>query len=94
MAGIEDRVNQRLKCRAYKNAENPDGRETMCGEPCQTDEDGREFFEIPGHQREYIRKLMPSYEVSEVYEVGDKPAKAGAKRGPKPKALTDFTDEE
>ena len=66
---IEDRISAKLKCRAFKNRENPDARESLCGEPLQRDKDGREFFEVPGHQREYLKKLLPSYEITEIYEV-------------------------
>lgn len=87
MASIEDKVNQRIKCRAYKNLENPDGRETLCSEPIQVDEDGRQFFEVPGHQREYLSKLLPSYEFSESYDVTDeKPKGPAPKKAGRPKA--------
>lgn len=78
MSSIEDMISAKIKCKAYKNQENPDGRESLCGEPLQTDENGREFFEIPGHQRDYLRKLFPSYEFSESYEIGSKPKKPAA----------------
>lgn len=81
MSTIEDKVNRSIKCRAYKNRENPDGRESLCGEPVQRDDDGREYFEIPGHQRDYLSKLMPSYEFTEAYDVRDeKPATKPAKK--------------
>ncbi len=63
----------RLKCRAYKNKDNPDGRVSLCGEPSQRDENGREFFEIPSHQREDQMKKLISYEFSQVYDIQERP---------------------
>lgn len=84
--GVEDKVNRSIKCRAYKNEESPDGRESLCGERVQVDENGREFFEIPGHQREYISKLLPSYDVTEAYDTRDeKPTVPKGKGGRPPK---------
>jgi hypothetical protein len=68
---IEDKVNARLKCRAYKPEGNPDGRLSMCGEKVEYDKDGRQFFTIPGHQRDYQMKLNPSYEFSETYDTSE-----------------------
>ena len=68
-------MEKKLKCRAYKSLENPDGRVSLCGEPAQKDENGREFFEIPSHQREDQMKKLISYEFSQVYSVDDPPAK-------------------
>jgi len=93
---IEDMVNQRLKCRAYKNLENPDAQESLCGEPVQVDpENGREFFEIPAHTRDYMMKKMPSYEFTEAYDISEKtkPALPKAKGGRPPKKVVDPDDE-
>jgi hypothetical protein len=91
MSAIEDKVNQRIKCRAYKNEENPDGRESLCGEPVQIDKrNGREFFLIPGHQREYLSKLMPSYEFTESFDISDeKPPVLPKKDGRRKAAAND-----
>jgi hypothetical protein len=92
MSKMTDMVNARIKCRAYKDADNPDGRESLCGEPRQIDEDGREFFEVPGHQREYLQKLLPSYEFSEEYDITDQKADMAPKKskgGRPPKARLD-----
>lgn len=89
MATIEDKVNQRIKCRAYKNEENPDGRESLCGEPLQRDKDGREFFEVPGHQRDYLVKLLPSYEITESYDITDEKPPALKNKGGRPRKATD-----
>lgn len=86
MATLEDMVQASIKCKAYKNEDNPDGRLSMCGEPLQYEEGtGKEFFEIPGHQREYQMKLNPSYTFSapyrvEVAEVPEAPKKGGRPR--------------
>lgn len=89
-----EKAQQRIKCRAYKSEENPDGRESLCGEPIQIDENGREFFEIPGHQRDYLVKLLPSYEFSEAYDISDRPKEAAKKKGPgRPTKPADEGDE-
>lgn len=89
MATAEQLANRRIKCRAYKNEANPDGRESLCGEPVQIDpENGREFFEIPGHQREYQMKLNPSYEFTESYDISDRPAPIEKKKGGRPRNPT------
>lgn len=85
MSDYRNMLEQRAKCRAYKNKENPDGRVSLCGEPVQFDEDGREFFEIPGHRREDLIHRMTGYEFSEVYMVEDpipaKPSRAATRKG-------------
>lgn len=73
MSTIEEKVQARIKCKAYKNKDNPDDRMSLCGEPVQTDKKGRQFFVIPGHQREYLKKLLPSYEFGESYDIADEP---------------------
>lgn len=84
---IEDKVNRRIKCRAYKNEENPDGRESLCGEPRQVDpENSREFFEVPGHQREYLVKLLPSYDFTPSFEIDEKVPDIEAKKPGKGKS--------
>lgn len=85
MSSIEDKISARIKCRAYKNAESPDARESLCGEKVQMDEEGREYFEIPGHQREYLSKLMPSYTFSEAYDMNDGPADVSKNKGGRPR---------
>lgn len=83
--GIEDKVNQRIKCRAFKNEENPDARETLCGEPVKVDpETGRHYFEVPGHQREYLVKLLPSYEFTESFDVTDEKPSLPKNKGGRP----------
>lgn len=68
MSSASNAVNARMKVYAYKNEENPDGRETLCGEARQFDENGREFFIVPAHQKEYLKQILPSYEYSEEFE--------------------------
>ena len=68
---ITDKIQARIKVAAYKPENNPDNRMTLCGEPLQRDEYGREFFIIPGHCAEHHKKLFPSYEFSEEFEVKD-----------------------
>jgi hypothetical protein len=87
MADYLDELQKYAKCRAYKDKENPDGRVSLCGEPFQRDESGREFAEIPAHQRDYLMKQFPSYEFSQVYQVlpGDKaPREIKLEKPPKP----------
>jgi len=90
MATAEQLANRRIKCRAYKSIDNPDGRETLCGEAVQRDEDGREFFEIPGHQREYISKLMPSYELTDSYDISDRPESVKIRKAGRPRLTDDL----
>ena len=66
---ISDKIQARIKVAAYKPEKNPDNRTSLCGEPMQVDEDGREFFIIPGHCAEHHKKLFPSYEFSEEFEI-------------------------
>ena len=68
---ITDKIQARIKVAAYKPEKNPDNRETLCGEPKQFDEEGREFFIIPAHCAEKHKKLFPTYEFSEEFEVSD-----------------------
>lgn len=51
----------------------PDGRLTLCGEPKQMGEDGREFFVIPAHQGKYIEDTIRHYEVGEEFIEEKKP---------------------
>jgi hypothetical protein len=89
MSDIQNKMMQRLKFRAYKNEEQPDSRESLCGEPGQVDpENGRTFFEVPDHQKDYLSKLLPSYEMGESYDINDgpatlKPAKVDGRRRPR-----------
>jgi len=85
---VSDNIAARIKVRAYKNIESPDGRESLCGSPRQICPDtGREFFEVPAHQRGYLVKLLASYDFTEEYEVGPdgKPVKGVVAPVPKPK---------
>ena len=66
---ISDKSQSRIKVAAYKPADTPDNRTSRCGEPLQYDEDGREFFVIPGHCAEMHKKLFPTYEFSEEFDI-------------------------
>jgi len=66
----ESFVNK-LKVRVFLKT--PDDRLTLCGEPKQTGEDGREFFVIPAHQGKYIRDTILHYEVGEEFVEEKKP---------------------
>lgn len=91
MATVKEQMEARLKCKAYKNEENPDDRRTLCGEPLKIDENGRQYFEIPDHQREYISKMLTSYTVSESYDIENPVSPKELKRSPgrPPKSTSD-----
>ncbi|GEM_PF-3213508 len=65
MSKIAESVLSKVKVRFYKKTE--DDRTSLCGEPMQIDEKGREFFEIPAHQADYISKVFPHYEMGEEF---------------------------
>jgi hypothetical protein len=75
MAGnaIERKFQSRMKCRAYKNQDDPDNRISLAGERSQTDKDGRQYFVIPSFLREDLMAKLPSYEFSTVYDIEDPP---------------------
>jgi hypothetical protein len=95
MATVKEQMEARLKCKAYKNEETPDDRRTLCGEPLKVDENGRQYFEIPDHQREYIAKMLTSYTVSESYDIENPPVPKKAKvSGYQPRSTPIKLDEE
>ena len=49
----------------------PDSRNSLCGEPRQTDGEGNEFFIIPAHQAAYQKAIHPQYEFGEEFVPGD-----------------------
>lgn len=64
MSLIEDFKSQ-VKVKVTKR--DSDGRVLLCGEPVQTDEDGKQFFIIPAHQAEYIKATCIGWDVSEEF---------------------------
>ena len=73
---ISDSIAARIKVKVYKPLKNPDDRLSLCGEPVQTDEEGRQFFIIPSHQAKYQKELHAHYEFGEEFEIEEK-KKAG-----------------
>lgn len=71
---ILDKLTSRAKVIVYKPEVGYDDRNTLCGEPMQSDmdEDGnpRQFFVIPAHQADYINKAFMSYIVTEPFIPG------------------------
>lgn len=65
----------RMKIKAFKPADNPDDRLTLCGEPVMRDDEGRQYFIIPAHAADYQSKLHPHYEFGEPYIDGEEPKK-------------------
>lgn len=82
---ISDKIAARIKVACYKPADNPDNRTSMCGEPMQIDEDGREFFVIPSHAAELHKKLFPTYEFGEEFEVKEGEEAAPPKKAGRPR---------
>lgn len=60
-------VQNRMRVKVVKPADQLDDRLSLCGEPVQTDEDGNQYFVIPAHQAEYQMKLHPHYIFGEPY---------------------------
>lgn len=63
MAGLAEEFAKKVFVRVTKK-EN-DARTLLCGEEMQYDDNGRQFFFIPAHQKEYIRATIPGYEIGE-----------------------------
>ena len=51
----------------------PDSRNSLCGEPVQTDGEGNQFFIIPAHQAAYQKAIHPQYVFGEEFVPGQKP---------------------
>ncbi len=66
---ISDTIAARIKVKVKKPLKNPDNRTDFCGEPFQMGGDGREFAIIPAHCAEHHKKLFPTYEFSDEFEV-------------------------
>lgn len=82
--GLAEQLVEGIKVKVYKK--NADGRRSLCGEKVQVDGKGREFFAIPGHQRDYIKSLFEGqYEIGEEYlpEVAGDAAEKGKLGRPK-----------
>lgn len=76
---ITDDFLSKVKVRVDKKQ--PDDRTSLCGEPVQTDEEGRQFFIIPAHQADYIKDTFSYYEVGEQFiEEKGTPKKTGRPR--------------
>ena len=60
----------RIKVKVVKQG--PDDRTTLCGEPMQEKKNTKgkmeQFFIIPAHQGEYIKRSFPMYDVSKEFE--------------------------
>lgn len=77
MANFEQQMNNlanKMKVKVYKPEDRLDDRPTLCGEPVQFDDDGRQFFTIPAHQADYQSKLHPHYEFGEAF-IDEEPKK-------------------
>ena len=67
---ISDDIQARIKVRVNKPMVNPDNRVSLCGEPFLRDEEtGQEYAIIPAHCVETHKKLFPTYEFGEEFEV-------------------------
>lgn len=65
MSKIADKILNKVKVRVYKVTH--DDRVSLCGEPVQTDKEGRQYFDIPAHQADYIKAVFPQYEVGDEF---------------------------
>ena len=65
MPKLTQEILNKVKVKVYKKT--PDDRTSLCGEPVQSDENGREYFIIPSHQAEYISLVFRHYEVGEEF---------------------------
>lgn len=61
---LTDRILNKLRVKVVKLV--ADDRNSLCGEPVKTDKEGRQYFNIPAHQAQYVSDLFKGfYEVSE-----------------------------
>lgn len=58
-------LNDLAKVRVSKRE--PDNLRSLAGEPVQVDDKSNEFFIIPAHLAEYIRKVFSTYTVSDEF---------------------------
>lgn len=62
---ISEAILAKVKVRVTKTVR--DDRKTLCGEPVQFDQDGNQFFVVPGHQADYVKNLFPRYAISDEF---------------------------
>jgi hypothetical protein len=71
MATASQVALNRIKVKVVKKE--ADGRNSLCGEPMQEKLNSKkvmeQFFIIPAHLGEYVKKTFPGYDVSQEFEM-------------------------
>lgn len=62
---LSEELAAKIMVRFYKREQ--DDRTLLCGSHVETDESGRQFFAVPVHQKDYISKILPQYEVGDEF---------------------------